>query len=354
MDIRQYEGKSAPFDSTREALAYISAVYGAQTLLSDHIKTLLAEVAPKLPPLGKNVVYTVIAAGALNILKAALDESEEAQERAYDQAVESVVENFGTNRTLAEGILSEFVEALGWEISGATPVTEVERLPRKLERYTVNNEKLKKTEVRLHQHAETKARSIYADLRAGQRNVSFGKYKWRVLDVKDGKALLLSEYILEKRAYHHEYVGITWEQCDLRSYLNGEFLQIFKEEEQVQMASVSNKNENNQWFNTAGGNDTKDKIFLLSLTETVKYFGDSGKLQNPSNEEKYQCYFRDQYNDARKTQTGILANWWWWLRSPGCNGLYAAYVDGFGDLQMYGHTAFLVEGGVRPALWLNL
>jgi hypothetical protein len=364
MDTRQYQGESAPFDNSREALAYIGAVYGAQTLLSEQVKTLLAEVAPHLPPLGRNVVHTVITAGALDILKAALDTSEGEQEKAYDQAVKSVVENFGMNRNLAEGVLSEFVDALGWEINAATPVTEVERLPRKLERHIVNYEKPKKTDERLLQQMESKTRSIFGvnipinlntqgDLQAGQRNVTFGKYKWRVLDEKDGKALLLSEDILEKRAYHHEYVDITWEHCDLRSYLNGEFLRTFKEEEQRQVTTVTNKNEDNQWYKIEGGNDTSDKIFLISLTEVVKYFGDSGKLQNPTKEEKDQWYFHDRYSDARKSKYGN--EWsWWWLRSPGCLSNYAANVCDDGDLTMDGDCVHIDEGGVRPALWLNL
>jgi hypothetical protein len=331
MDTRQYKGKSAPFDNTLEALTYIGAVYGAQALLSDHVEALLKEVAPHLPPLGRNLVHTVIYVGALVILKEALDTSERAQEKAYDQAVNSVVENIGTNRNLVESILSEFVYALGWEISASTPVTEIERLPRK---------------------PDMKARSVYADLKIGQRYVEFGKYKWRVLDVKDGKALLLSEEILEKREYHHEDVS-TWENCDLRGYLNVDFLWTFNDEEQKQIATVINKNEDNQWFSTEGGNDTKDNIFLLSLTECVKYFGDSGRFHNPTKGDKDQGDFHDQYNDVRKAK---YSNDWhgWWLRSPGKDSSYAAYVSISGKLNMYLYHIDYTEGGVRPALWLKL
>jgi hypothetical protein len=352
MDKRKYQGKTAPFDNSREALAYISAAYGARVLLSDPVKTLLAKVAPHLPPLGRNVIHTVIAAGALDILKTALNGSEGEQKKAYDQAVKTVVDNYGIMDKLVEGILLEFIDALGWEISAATSATGVERLPRKPEQNIDNNEKHLKTEMRIPQQTGMKVRSAYADLKVGQRNVIFGKYRWRVLDVKDGKALLLSEDILEKRAYHHESVDITWEQCDLRNYLNGEFLRTFKEEEQRLVATVTNINEDNQWYLIEGGNETSDNIFLLSITEVVKFFGDSGELQNPSKKEKDHGHFQDQYGGVRMANYGN--EWsWWWLRSLGYCSDDAAFVDTRGDLSMSGFSVGY-DGGVRPALWLNL
>jgi hypothetical protein len=331
METTQYQGKSTPFDNTREALAYIGAAYGAQMLLSEQVETLLIEVAPHVPPLGRNVVHTVICAGALDILKEALNASEEAQENAYDRAAKCVVDNFGIIRNLAEDKLTEFIDALGWEISAATPVTEVERLPRKSER---------------------KAHSVYVDIKAGQRNLSFGKYMWRVLDVKEGKALLLSEDILEDQIYHHESVPVTWEQCDLRGYLNGEFLRSFEDEEQRKIEIVTNINENNQWYRTSGGKETKDRIFLLSVSEVVRYFGDSGQLKKRTPNGSYKII--DQYNIARRAKYE-KNEYWWWLRSPGEFATKTTCVAADGFLIMYGAT--IGDGntkGVRPALWLNL
>jgi hypothetical protein len=335
---KPYQGKPALFDNTREALAYIATVHGMQVLLSDHVEALLTEVAPQLPALSRNRVHAVINSGAASVLKVAMDVSEDAQEKAYDQAMKAVIENFGISPNLVEEILTEFIDALGWEIGAATPQTEVERLARK---------------------PEMKVSAIYADLKVGQRNVSFGKYKWRVLDVRDGKALLLSENILEERKYHHEYVSITWEQCDLRSYLNGEFLRTFAQEEQGRVATVSNINEDNQWLNldnSSAGNDTKDKIYLLSITEVVKYFGDSGQLEKNSSDDDPNLFISDQYNDARKVKYG--EDWsWWWLRSPGGSSYGAAVVSIEGDIWLGSLAGFYVHSdgvGVRPALWLNL
>ena len=57
-----------------------------------------------------------------------------------------------------------------------------------------------------------------ADLKVG-RIITFGKNQWRVLDIQNGKALILSEKVLEKRKYHENYEVITWEQCTLRKYM---------------------------------------------------------------------------------------------------------------------------------------
>ena len=114
----------------------------------------------------------------------------------------------------------------------------------------------------------------------GQRNVRFGKYNWRVLDIQNEKALLLTEDIIGFRLYG----GSTWEGCALREYLNGAFLQTLSSSEQSRIVSVANTNPDNPWYGTSGGRNTTDKIFLLSIDEVVKYFGDSGQLRKKNKE----------------------------------------------------------------------
>ena len=58
-------------------------------------------------------------------------------------------------------------------------------------------------------------------------NIEFGKHEWRVLDIKNNAALIITEYIIEQRAYHDAYKDITWADCALRKYLNGEFYNKF-------------------------------------------------------------------------------------------------------------------------------
>ena len=48
--------------------------------------------------------------------------------------------------------------------------------------------------------------------------------EWDVLDIQDGKALLISSKCLDARPYNEEYAPVTWEKCTLRAWLNDDFL----------------------------------------------------------------------------------------------------------------------------------
>jgi hypothetical protein len=181
--------------------------------------------------------------------------------------------------------------------------------------------------------------------------VRFGAYDWQVLDVQESRALIITKDIVEKRVYHKETKAVTWAECDLRTYLNEEWYHQFCGEEQARIVETDNQNAPNQWFKTDGGSKTRDNIFLLSLDEVIKYFGNSGQLEykNPSN--KY--WIKDEYNHARQSKLNNAYKWWW-LRSPGLWPNCAVFVFGIGSIAVSGHRIYNDGGGVRPALWLDL
>jgi len=186
--------------------------------------------------------------------------------------------------------------------------------------------------------------------------VNLGGYDWLVLDAQNGKALLLSDKSVEKRAYHNkktyqnEHINITWEECDLRKYLNGEFYNKLGPEKTM-IAETKLINNNNPWHGTAGGSATTDKIFLLSIEEVIKYFGDSGQLKNRPAPDSY-C-IDDQYNSARIAAAEDDTASWWWLRSPGLYANNAVRVDDNGRVVFTGRDVRRGGGGVRPALWID-
>ncbi|MCL1792277.1 MAG: DUF6273 domain-containing protein [Oscillospiraceae bacterium] len=197
--------------------------------------------------------------------------------------------------------------------------------------------------------------------------IKFGGYDWRVLDVQDGKALLLSDKIIEKREYHDEYEDVTWETCELRKYLNEEFYNKFNETEKSMIARTTIANDDNLWFDISGGNATDDKIFLLSLEEADKYFGNSGDYQNMKRlnwdgnklfAHDYGYYLSNEYDKDRVAEFENNQNKWncWWLRSPGRWYDFAAFVSGRGAIHVVGeHVEYeCAYFGVRPALWVNL
>lgn len=165
--------------------------------------------------------------------------------------------------------------------------------------------------------------------------IAFDKYEWRVLDIQDNTALIITEYIIEQRAYHDAYKDITWADCSLRKYLNGEFYDKFTEADKSRIIPVINKNPDNQWYGSKGGADTQDSIFLLSLEEVAcRYFGDSSsKLYNPGKNQRYWFQRKDENNSKRIARlAGVEWGWWWWLRSPGRVNVKAVYLHGDGNL----------------------
>ena len=192
--------------------------------------------------------------------------------------------------------------------------------------------------------------------------IPFGGMDWRVLDVQGNKALIITENVIEQRPYNMEPKAATWETCTLRKYLNGELYAKFSKEDQERITETRISNPDNLWYGTKGGADTTDKVFLLSLEEVDKYFGDSGDYLN-KNRKKYidgkLVPANDGFGFSNANDSERIAKYdnkasFWWLRSPGLFSVGAAcvYIDGY--VFVYGIGAIRDSGGVRPALYLNL
>ena len=109
-------------------------------------------------------------------------------------------------------------------------------------------------------------------------------------------------------------------------------------------------NEDNSDYNTEGGNNTNDKVHLLSIGEVI----------NPS----YGfCEDYSTYSASRCVQTSDFANIkgayiecnsHWWLRSPGRVTSYAASVNIYGYIRKFGDFVDFNMVTVVPALHINL
>jgi len=130
--------------------------------------------------------------------------------------------------------------------------------------------------------------------------IQFGNYDWRVLDIQIDKILIITKNIIANRAYHNKETSITWEQCDLRNkYLKTEFYNSFNTEEKNQIIAETIENKDNQRYNTPGGNPTKDSVFLLSLDEVVRYFGDGSSIKYLENNDNQTQWIDDKNNSSR-------------------------------------------------------
>ena len=141
------------------------------------------------------------------------------------------------------------------------------------------------------------------------------------------------------------------EHSVIRQWLNTDYYNSFLADDRVRIAETRITNADNPWYGTPGGNDTTDRIFLLSLEEVVQYFGDSGQLGNRPDDK---WWIDDQYNSARIARDANGTASWWWLRSPGDYSSFAAIVYDDGFLYLTGSLVDHSSCGVRPALWLNL
>ena len=167
--------------------------------------------------------------------------------------------------------------------------------------------------------------------------------KWRVLQSENGEAFLLSDVILDKQLYNENDKYVTWEKSSLRAWLNKKFIKrAFIDEEREKINITEIINQDNPVYGTEGGNNTFDKIFLLSLSE----------VSEQQDGEKY-GFLDDEIRACGKSDFSKTVSWWW-LRSPGRNSFSAAEVDCCGWILRCGVDVCYDSDGVRPALHLNL
>ena len=187
--------------------------------------------------------------------------------------------------------------------------------------------------------------------------VTFGKYyqsdsktkediEWRVLAKEGNKILVISEYALDCQQYNKERTSVTWEKCTLRKWLNDTFFKAaFGNAEQSMIKSTKVTADKNPSYSTDPGNDTSDKIFLLSITEVKEYFSSSeDRVCKPT------TYAED--NGAwTNSSSGVC---WWFLRSPGYDSGCVATVVSDGDISDNGTNVYDNTGCVRPVLWIEI
>ena len=190
---------------------------------------------------------------------------------------------------------------------------------------------------------------IYFGTYEQDNNFSNGKeeIEWRVLEKdENGRMLVVSKYALDCRNYHSSVKQITWEDSDIRSWLNNDFYSnAFASSEKSAVKTVTNENTGNSDFNVNGGNKTSDKIFILSIDEAKRYL--------PNNIDRM-CQ-ATKYAESKGTELDSLThNCRWWLRSPGSTLYSAASVKIDGFILNMGTPVSVDKAFVRPAVWIEI
>ncbi|MBP5417493.1 MAG: sigma-70 family RNA polymerase sigma factor [Clostridiales bacterium] len=182
------------------------------------------------------------------------------------------------------------------------------------------------------------------DPQTGYKVVTFGEYegydlKWIVLDENDNGLLLLSKDVIAVKEYHEKVEKITWKDCSLRKWLNGDFYNsAFTSQEKEQILLTVNENPAAPDSPIAGETATEDSVFLLSVDEATKYF---------TSDEGRQAVFGKAVNSKGNSA-------YWWLRTHGYSDYAASFVFDSGSISMPGYGINEDKNiGVRPAIWVS-
>lgn len=170
---------------------------------------------------------------------------------------------------------------------------------------------------------------------------------WRVLSVEDGRALLLSEYVLEARRIHGDYKEYAnkpthktkpgfngdFTQTEMSQYLNSDFAARFTEDEQALLAP----DETLGLFFLLSSDDLKNAAYGFTSNQSRKAWGTEYAIANGL----------FVYRAARGSHSP------YWSRSQSSsNPQGARCIKSQGEL---GYINVITEDeGMRPACWLDV
>ena len=217
--------------------------------------------------------------------------------------------------------------------------------------------------------------------------ITFAGYNWLVLERHDDKMLLVSEILTENRQFHRSHTETIWATCDLRDYLNNEFYSsVFDDEQRVKIVKTTLPPYINPWygldnnkarlvqlkektkFSLDAAKCTEDFVFILSIEEILKYFGDNGDLekrvgyewQGENGEADFALrngfgqFIFDQYSDSRIAKDAHGNAGAYWSRTPGYQYHYNFGIYPNGNFWPATGGGVEQKLGVRPAMWIRL
>lgn len=164
--------------------------------------------------------------------------------------------------------------------------------------------------------------------------------EWLVLAKEEDRMLLLSKCNITERPYNESKCSITWENSSIRRWLNNTFFKkAFNNTEQDRIIEVLNQSPRNPEYATDPGNETLDKVFLLSVDDVNKYLGTFDERLSFSPKP---LVFRECWGCTTDS---------WMLRSPYKSADTVTYVSFDG---LFSYDAVSIKGGVRPAIWVKI
>lgn len=190
--------------------------------------------------------------------------------------------------------------------------------------------------------------TVYLGAYEQDNNQSNGReeIEWFILTKKDDKALVVSRYVLDCKSYNDKYNDITWKSSSIRKWLNESFyIKAFGPQYENIIADTEIYENSTDKSGT-----TVDSVFLLSENEVTNYLkNDEMRKGIPTDYALANgvnvCYEFSSENEPTS---------WWWLRSYKNDDNYIAAVNADSSLFYLGDCVGYINGGVRPAMWINM
>lgn len=170
--------------------------------------------------------------------------------------------------------------------------------------------------------------------------------EWEVLDVKKDKALITTkQIILAEKFVNEEGEKTNWANSIIRSECQKAINYIFSEYEEEGIIETEI---------TTDGEKTKDKIFILSIDEFLKYYGDNDK--EGMNLKAISIAANSVRRKGLETRTNEDSEYYgagsYWLRDNGTKDGNAMWVGQYGHLYREGYDKNLLNG-IRLAMWVK-
>lgn len=177
--------------------------------------------------------------------------------------------------------------------------------------------------------------------------------EWIVLERQEGRVLVLSKDAIEAQKFNASSEETYWENCSLRSWLNGRFPDnAFAKEDPSYVLSTTISNE--RYPISEEGEErqideliletyeTRDRLFLLSMEEVERYF--------PNEEERIALASDSAIENG--VAAGADNSCSWWLRTPDPDTL-GTVLTVKGSDGTISRSMYEITNGVRPAMWIR-
>ena len=203
--------------------------------------------------------------------------------------------------------------------------------------------------------------------------------KWRVIELNEDEAMLIADREMDCAPFNQETADVTWKECTLRSFLNGYdetqnaagisfaekpqesfYKTAFSAREQAAIIDGTVENPDNSNYGTDCGEDTTDKVFILSCEDVFsgENAGRHGFYPGSGVDDPARRFRPTMYAKARGTWYSPVENYrgngFWFMRTSGYTPSSVTYICDFGYIYSRGTDVSCNDSGVLPVIRVDL